>query len=340
MAEPETRARTRETFEGKELPTQGSSDGSAEAPRTASDVEPGEVRGDIVPPDSRLRLAARRVAKALGKASPHVRRWLLWTAALTVLFVGYVLVLGGLTHTSEQRRLRDEFGTLVASGWADRPTWKPVPGQPTAILSIPRIGMNEVVVQDSTPEDLMAGPAHLLTSPLPGYPGNSVILGRRITFGSPFWHLEDLRQGDLITVVTPQGAFAYTVSSSREVLPGSPDVFAQSPDARLTLVTSNSSYYPSGRIAVTAVLQGTPLEPVENPVVILEEDQLGLAGDTGALVAVIPSGIVFVLTVIGARALRRRMTSAKAAYLLASPLVLFVLWMLFRSADGLLPGTL
>lgn len=295
---------------------------------------------EIVPPDSRSRTAAGRAKERASKALPQVRRWMAWTALATILFVVYVTLIGALAHTEAQRRLRSQFRTLVASGRADRPTWKPTPGVPIAIVSIPEISVDEVIVQDTTTELLKGGPGHLLTSPLPGYPGNSIILARRITHGAPFRSLQNLEPGDVITIVTPQGAFAYAVTDSREVLPGSPDVFAQSTDARLTLVTSNSPLYPSGRFAVSAVLLGNPLPPVEVPVVILQQDQLGLGGDTGAIVLVIPWALAFVASLFLARGIRRRISSTRIVYALASPIVLLVLWMLFRAADRLLPGTL
>ena len=260
---------------------------------------------------------------------------------LFLLFIGFELVIGGLAHTEDQGRLLSQFKTLVASGRAAKPTWHPTPGQPIAQIAIPKIGVQEVVVQDTTPELMKGGPGHFLNTPLPGYPGNSVIAGRRVSHGGVFRHLGDLAVGDAITLITPQGAFAYEVGAAPHIVAaGQPDVFAPTTLPTLTLVTSDSAFSTRGRLVVTATLQGSPLTAVPIPVIQLTRPQLGLAGDTGAVVAIIPWALAFIVALFGARALRRRVESRKAFLFVALPAFLFVLFFLFENIDRLLPGTI
>jgi sortase A len=271
----------------------------------------------------------------------HAGRALVWIGLLAVLFVGFELVGGALLHTEDQGRLLSRFQTAVAEGKASDPGWKPTPGQSIAQLVIPALGIQEVVVQDTTPELLKGGPGHLLTSPLPGHPGNVVIAGRRTTYGGVFRHLDRLAPGDHIGVITPQGAFDYVVSAPPRIVgAGEPDVIGPSTTPQLTLVTSDTPWSTRGRLAVTAALQGTPLPDAPVPTVALSKAQLGLTGDTGAIVVVLPWAIALVLAWLGERWLARRWVSRRAAMLTAAPVFLVILFFLFTSVDRLLPGTI
>jgi sortase A len=267
-------------------------------------------------------------------------RVLLWLGLLIVLFVGFELIGGALLHTEDQGRLLSEFKTLVASGRGSGTSWNPTPGQPIAQLIIPAIGVREVVVQDTTPELTKGGPGHFLITPLPGHPGNVVIAGRRVTYGAVFRHLGDLSPGDHIAVITPQGAFDYAVTGAPTIVrSGQPDVLANTTTPQLTLVTSDAASATRGRLAVTAALQGTPLEPAATPVVALTNAQLGLSGDSGAVVVVIPWTLALVVALIGLRVLRR-FWSGRLVALVAAPVLVVILFFLFTNVDRLLPSTI
>jgi sortase (surface protein transpeptidase) len=50
---------------------------------------------------------------------------------------------------------------------------------------------------------------------LPGQAGESTILGRRTSFGAPFFSIGSLKPGDLIKVVTVEGPSTYKVIDSK-----------------------------------------------------------------------------------------------------------------------------
>ena len=256
-----------------------------------------------------------------------------------VLFVLFVVVFGAMRHTARQAHLDEAFRIRVAGGHAAGPGWRPLPGQAIATLSIPAIDLREIVVQDTTPELLQGGAGHLIDTPLPGYPGNSVILGRRITDGAAFRHLADLSSGDAITVVTPHGAFAYTVTEVSRVSPGQPDVLGPTSDPRLTLVTSGSWFVSRDRLVVVATLTGTPLPPVPVPLVQLRSDQLGQAGNPDAIVSLLPWLLALALALLAWSRIRRRISSRGVRIVLASPPFLVLLYFIFENAARLLPGT-
>jgi LPXTG-site transpeptidase (sortase) family protein len=127
-------------------------------------------------------------------------------------------------------------------------------GTPVALLDIPSAHIHEVVVEGTTPDALTAGPGHSRSTPLPGQPGTSVILGRRAMFGGPFKHLARLKPGTVIHVTTGQGKSDYRVIGVRR--PGDPlPPAVQSGKGRLVLVTADGSQLePSGVLYVDADL--------------------------------------------------------------------------------------
>ena len=146
------------------------------------------------------------------------------------------------------------------------------------MLVIPSIHVDQVVVQGTSVNDLQKGPGHMPTSSLPGQRGNAVIAGRRATYGAPFGSIGSLRRGQTITVVDGLGTFHYRVTSVVYAESGRHDVVTQSADNRLTLVTAGSGYWPSGRLAVIAVLEGKPFPKLAATHFAAPASELGLAG--------------------------------------------------------------
>ena len=90
-------------------------------------------------------------------------------------------------------------------------------GSPVARLRIDAIELDYIVVEGAGREQLKLGPAHESETPLPGYPGNSVILGHRTTYGAVFNRLDELMPGDLIEATTADGEFTYVVREARVI---------------------------------------------------------------------------------------------------------------------------
>ncbi|MGH9092699.1 MAG: class E sortase, partial [Acidimicrobiales bacterium] len=129
----------------------------------------------------------------------------------------------------------------------------PPVGSPVGLLTIPAIGLSDVIVEGVGAPQLEQGPGHYPGTPLPGEAGNVAIAGHRTTYARPFYDLDELHRGDAIDVRTPQGSFRYTVVGSQVVAPGDVGVLAPHGDAAtLTLTTCNPRYSAATRLVVLA----------------------------------------------------------------------------------------
>ena len=85
-------------------------------------------------------------------------------------------------------------------------------GQPFGRLTIGRIGLSVVVVQGTDwLHDLSQGPGHYTNTHFPGQGTTVAIAGHRTTFGAWFRHINDIRNGDWITLQMPYATFHYRV---------------------------------------------------------------------------------------------------------------------------------
>jgi sortase A len=108
-----------------------------------------------------------------------------------------------------------------------------VGGAPVARLLIPRLGLDEIVLEGVDDNALNAGPGHLPGSVFPGERGNSVISAHR---DRHFARLGAVQLGD--TIVTESGVTRdrWVVISKRVIDAGAPALF-NTKDATLTLTT-------------------------------------------------------------------------------------------------------
>lgn len=128
-------------------------------------------------------------------------------------------------------------------------------GAPVARLRIPRIGLDEIVVEGVGNRELNAGPGHLPGSVLPGSRGNSIISAHR---DRHFSSLGDLAVGDTIHTATQQHDATWVVTG-RKVVGRRAPVLRSTPDATLTLTTCWPLRYfgtAPDRLIVTAKLVG------------------------------------------------------------------------------------
>lgn len=252
-------------------------------------------------------------------------------ALLTMGFVGYVLGVSRIQEASAQHRL---YETLAGELGQDiGPLGPTKPGAPVAVLDIPSIGISDlVVVEGTSPEDMMSGPGHLRNTPLPGQLGLSVIFGRRVTFGAPFGRLGVLRPGDKITTITQQGKSVYKVVAVGDSQHPVKDTTLN----RLALLTTTSASVPTYYLEVDADLVSTVHNgPVEMPVIGPSEQ--ALAGDSGALVLTMVWGLALVIVSVGAAVAAARW-SPWPVYLIAAPAVLAIVWVLYENFAALLPN--
>jgi sortase A len=278
-------------------------------------------------------------AERLGKARRRVAFVFLGIAAIIAAFLAFEFGLSGLSEARSQRLLLKEFKALSDQGVASTLGWTPLPGQPVGILSIPRIGLSTMMVEGTSSSDTAQGPGHFTGSALPGRPGNSVIAGRRTSYGSPFSRLGELQVGDTIDVSTGVGAFTYTVTGITQVRPNDLDVLGTTPDNRLTLMTSDPAYRATGRLVVTASLNGLPAPQRVGQAITTPVDQVGLSGEPWAAAPLILGLELLIGALIGALWFRRRI-SGRVAWLFGTPVVIALLWAIFTSLSRLLPSTL
>lgn len=85
-------------------------------------------------------------------------------------------------------------------------------GKPLTRLEIPRLDVDVIVVEGTTPAALHAGAGHYPDTALPGEKGNVAIAGHRTTYGRPFNRMDELRPGDEIVLTTPIGQHTYEVT--------------------------------------------------------------------------------------------------------------------------------
>lgn len=133
----------------------------------------------------------------------------------------------------EALEARSAVTTVLASLDASVPLTGAARGAPVARLMIPRIGLDEIVVEGVGDRELNAGPGHLPGSAMPGTAGNSVVSAHR---DRHFSDLGDVAIGDTIRTVTQHHATTWVVTQRRIVGKGAP-VIRSTPDATLTLTT-------------------------------------------------------------------------------------------------------
>jgi sortase A len=140
-------------------------------------------------------------------------------------------------------------------------TAAPSEGEPVGDIRIPRIGVNQVVVEGTNTPDLRKGPGHYIGTPLPGQNGNASIAGHRTTYGHPFYNLDGVKVGDPIVLTTLQGIFVYDATKSFVVSPSDTSVIRNAFANLLTLTTCNPRFSASTRLIVQAKLAHSQLFP-------------------------------------------------------------------------------
>jgi sortase A len=298
-------------------------------------------------------------------------RCFLGLGVLLLLFVAFQLWGTGILEARHQAALRQQFETELHivhtrpthSGSGDgtpadttpslpaAPGERPADGRPVAIVEIPKINLDVVVVAGTSTADLTLGPGLYPGSPLPGQKGNSAIAGHRTTFGAPFYSLNRVGTGDPIYVTTLQGRFRFVVSDTEVVDPYDVAVVASTSSPSLTLTTCDPPFSAAERLVVHARLIGkiAPTPPpaaasTQNGTTTVERLRVsrsvlvdgppdGSTGWAGALLwglglLAIGTGVWLV-----ARTRRRRWP----AYALSVPLFAVPLFFFFEGVQGLLP---
>jgi sortase A len=225
-----------------------------------------------------------------------IGRTLIATGVLLFAFVAYQLWGTGIQTARAQGQLEREFDDLLAASPTAAPTTVPpavattVPasttppatgdatsttapptttaaplsaavaprtGEVLARLEIPGIGLDKIVVEGVSPDDLKKGPGHFPETPLPGQFGNAAIAGHRTTYGEPFIDIDQIQIGDEMLVTAPWGRFIYVVDNI--IIVGADDYALVIPTvdptlARITLASCHPKYSAKQRYVVQATL--------------------------------------------------------------------------------------
>ena len=148
--------------------------------------------------------------------------------------VSIVLTLAGValfaypavTDIIAQRRQHALVNAFEDPGYAEKyQTHQIKVGDGLTRLIIPKMKVDVLVVEGTTPAALKAGAGHYPNTPLPGDAGNVGIAGHRTTYGRPFNKLDTMTTGDVAYLVTPFHTYTYTVQPSFDGKPNPHPVF-------------------------------------------------------------------------------------------------------------------
>jgi sortase A len=159
-----------------------------------------------------------------------------------------------------QHQLRAQFSSPEARIAYQRHEVKE--GEGLTRIVIPRLGVDTIVVQGTSPSALRAGAGHYPETPLPGEAGNMAIAGHRTTYGKPFADIDQLSPGDEIDLETPLGSFVYRVTKNPFVItPTDRSVLGVTPDPTLTLTACHPKFSAAERLVVQAHLDSAAAPP-------------------------------------------------------------------------------
>jgi sortase A len=262
-------------------------------------------------------------------------------AIVSLWFVAQTAFLSGVSQERDQDLLYAEFREQVAAATAPIGPTTP-PGDPVAVLSIPRLGLSQVVVEGTASGDTLAGPGHLRRTVLPGQAGTSVVMGRAATYGAPFADLKRLVPGDEIKVVMAQGEVSFDVVGLRRAGDPLPQPL-QPGAARLTLVTAEGA----GRFAAIAPRSvlfvdadaprgfvGPPGVPASVP-----DAELPMERDTAAY-PLLALHLLLLLALTVAVVAARQRWSAALVWVVATPPALALAWATTDVVMRLLPNVI
>lgn len=207
--------------------------------------------------------------------------WTLISAgAVVLLYVVYSLFFTSFATNAAQSDLSEEWDRQVDVRAAEAPdpedseAPEPEPDPPAAdpggafaVLEFSRPGTDErpvhadplYVVSGVALSDLTRGPGHYPGTAEPGEPGNVAIAGHRTTYGAPFYHLDQMVEGDEIHVTGRDGErHTYRVARTEIVQPGDVWVVGSDPleteTPMLTLTTCHPRFSAAQRFVVFAEL--------------------------------------------------------------------------------------
>ena len=165
----------------------------------------------------------------------------------------------------EQQRLAKTFDRRIEAGRPPDTTPKPVDvrttlprnavrwrksskqGDPIARLRIPRLGLNEIMVNGTDTNTLKRGPGRYLGSAMPGEGELVYVAGHRTTYGAPFSRIDKLRKGDPVFVELPYATLEYEITGHRIVEATETSVLESKGREQLALQACHPRFFASHR---------------------------------------------------------------------------------------------
>jgi sortase A len=120
-------------------------------------------------------------------------------------------------------------------------------GDAVARLRIPRLGLNEVIVNGTDHNSLKRGPGRYLDSAMPGEGELVYVAGHRTTYGAPFSRIDKLRKGDRVFVELPYGTLEYAITGHRIVASNETSVLKSKGYEQLALQACHPRFFASHR---------------------------------------------------------------------------------------------
>ncbi len=198
------------------------------------------------------------------KAASSVQRNILRGACYSFLAFG-ILSLGyaGLVLADSHRYQALEIKKFEQAGRLVEPHIL-VEGEVIGEIQVPRLGLNDMVVQGDSAASLRHAVGHVAKSALPGEWGNVALAGHRDTLFRP---LRDIQIGDEIRFKTIEHVFDYVVESIEVVSPADIRVLEATAGHELTLITCFPFYYvgPAPKRFIVRARQ-TEVVPEKQPV--------------------------------------------------------------------------
>jgi sortase A len=204
--------------------------------------------------------------------TPKLWTILRWVAALGIITAGVILVVRGESSTSdqtarfteEQQALRRAFGVFPdGSQSGDQGSANATARESIALLAIPSIDVDVVVVNYFGYSDLETAVARMQNSAQIGTEGSAVIVGHRTGFGSPFRNLDGVKIGDEVDVTLRTGEkLSFSVTRNTIVSP-SVDLSTfdnKSNSPQVILVTCHPEYSTAQRLVIVAELRASAME--------------------------------------------------------------------------------
>jgi sortase A len=128
------------------------------------------------------------------------------------------------------------------------------PGRVIGRLIIPRLGVNHKMYLGVSNAEFDLGVGKWPGTPRPGEAGNIVIGGHRTSGIRPFYNIERLKRGDIITVVEGRTRARYKVTNRMVVKPTAMWVTKQSSSSTITLFSCHPRGSTKQRYIVRATL--------------------------------------------------------------------------------------